>query len=168
MNRLCIPLAALLLAAAAHAQQAGPGLHHRTAAEPDGAPPPEVATGHTSLPAEAEGEYPWGRLGEEIDIYFDGGKLHGYMTERSDPTNDQSAPVTFDFATTHADGHAVAWTTRRIHDEWWSFDGHVERGLTASPAQPGYYLLTGTLTRHRGSDAPVSRTVALKREPGSS
>ena len=157
--------AALLLCAAAGAQTA-PGLHHRSA-EPDGAQPQTIATGHTTLPAAAEGEYPWGKLGEEIELYFDGGRLQGYMTERSDPRDDRSAPITFDFATSHVDGHALAWTTRRVHGDWWSFTGHLERGLAASPNVPGYYLLTGTLTEHTGDAGDLPRTVSLKREPGS-
>ncbi len=123
-----------------------------------------VATGHTSLPPEAEGEYPWDHAGDTVEIYFDGGKLHGYMTE-ANPNDQHQAPVTYDFATTHADGSAVEWTTRRVHDVWFSFTGHVERGMVASPKQTGYYLLAGTLTEHTGDAQGDSRTVSLKREP---
>lgn len=121
-----------------------------------------VATGHTSLPAEAEGEYPYDHAGDTVEIYFDGGLLHGYMTQ-ADPNSQHAAPVTYDFATTHADGSAVEWTTRRVHDRWFSFAGHVERGTVASAGQAGYYLLTGTLTEHTGKTEGDARTVSLKR-----
>ena len=148
------------------ARQDAPALHTRTAQRPDAVPAATIATGRTDLPDTAEGEYPWGRLGEEIELFFEGGRLHGYMTQRLDPTNDQSAPVTFDFATTHVDGDAVEWTTRPVHGTSYSFAGHLERGLVASPSLPGFYLLTGTLTTHGGEMDGVARVVRLKREPG--
>jgi hypothetical protein len=144
-----------------------PALHTRTAADPDGTPPaPVVATGHGNLPQSAEGEYPWNKAGDTLELYFEHGRLHGYMSESADPDNQHAAPLTFDFATTHADGSAVEWTTRVIHNTWYSFTGHLERGLVQSPMVPGYYLLTGTLTEHGGDADGYQRTVSLKREPG--
>ncbi len=147
------------------AQNGDPALHKRSAREPDAVPQPVVATGHTSLPPEAEGEYPWNKGGGEINVYFEDGKLHGYLTDPMDP-DPHAAPATLDFATTHVDGHAVEWTTRAVHGVSFSFTGHLERGLAASPSLPGYYLLTGTLTEHGGQGGDVARTVSLKREPG--
>ena len=148
---------------------ADPGLHRRSAQAPDAVPEPVIATGHTNLPPEAEGRYRWGRSGgrpvDEIELYFEEGKLQGYLVERLDPSP-HTAPVNFAFATTHVDGNAVAWTTRRVHGKFYSFSGHLERGLVASPTLPGYYLLTGTLTEHGGDADSVGSTVSLKREPG--
>lgn len=155
--------------AAAVAQNADPALHRRSAAQPDGVPQPVIATGRTSLPPEAEGEYPWNKSGGEIDVYFEDGRLHGYMTDHPDP-DPHAAPVTLDFAVTHVDGAAVEWTTRAVHGVSYSFAGHLERGLAGSPSLPGYYLLTGTLTEHDGqaggANGDRARTVSLKREPG--
>ncbi len=149
----------------AGAAQDDPGLHKRSAAQPDGTPTPVVATGHTDLPPEAEGEYPWDKQGGKIEIYFDGGKLNGYMTEHLDP-DPHTGPVTYDFVKTHVDGHLVEWTTRAVHGTAYSFSGHLERGLAPTPMQPGYYLLTGTLTAHGGDLDGVARTVSMKRDPG--
>ena len=146
-------------------QNEAPGLHKRSAEQPDAAPQPVVATGHSSLPPEAEGQYPWDKLGGEIELYFEDGKLHGYMTSHMDP-NPHVAPVTLDFATTHTDGHAVEWTTRAVHGVSYSFSGHLERGVATSASLPGYYVLTGTLTQHGGEAGDFARTVSLKREPG--
>ncbi len=148
------------------AQEASdPSLHTRSAARPDSTPVPVVATGHSDLPPEAEGEYPWDKLGGEIEVYFEGGKLHGYMTDHLDP-DQHASPATLDFATTHTDGHAISFTTRTVHDLSFSFSGHLERGMVQSPQQPGFYVLTGTLTQHGGQAGEVTRTVSLKREPG--
>lgn len=157
-------LGAVLLMLAA-AQQ--PSLHRRDSpGQSGGTTQSTIASGHTDLPPAAEGEYRWGKLGEEIELYFDGGRVHGYLTERADPRDDQSPPLTFDFATSHADGHALSWITRAVHGSWWIFKGHVERGLVASPMQPGYFLLTGTLAEHFANGSVSSRTVSLSREPG--
>ncbi len=151
-------------------EQGSPALHKRSAAQSDSTPPPVQATGRTSLPPEAEGLYPLSesgdKLGNAIELDFERGKLQGYMTQRMDP-NPHTAAVTFDFATTHADGHAVEFATRVVHGTWYSFSGHLERGQAASPSLAGYYLLTGTLTRHSGDAGGFVRTVSLKREPGS-
>ncbi len=143
-----------------------PALERRAAHAAD--PAPSAATGRTDLPPEAEGEYPWGRLGEEIELYFEHGRLQGYMTQRSEAGNDRSAPMTFDFASTHAEGHALQWTTRVVHGVFYSFTGSLERGPVATPAQPGFYVLSGTLTTHGGALDSVSRVVRSKREPGGS
>jgi hypothetical protein len=146
-------------------QGGDPALHRRSTAQPDGAPTPVQATGHTNLPPAAEGQYPWDKLGGEIEVYFENGQLHGYMTEHMDP-NQHASPVTFDFATTHVDAHAVEWRTRVVHGTSYSFTGHLERGLVPSPSLPGYYVLAGTLTQHGGDADGFVRTVSLKREPG--
>jgi hypothetical protein len=145
-----------------------PALRHRSANNTDEAATPAVASGHTSLWASAEGEYPWKswRGDGEIELYFDGGTLHGYMTEPLDAHSQTASPLVFDFATTHIEGDALRYTTRRLHGAWYSFIGHLERGLVASPSQPGYYLLTGTLTEHGGETGGGSHTVSLPREPG--
>ena len=167
-------LLAVACAAPAHSvlsqtPQDGPALHKRSAAQPDAAPQPVVATGHSDLPSEAEGTYPLrdsdDKLGHAIELYFESGRLHGYMTERMNPDL-HAAPVTLDFATTHVDGHLVEFATRVVHGTSYSFSGHLERGLVASPSLPGYYRLTGTLTEHGGDADGLARTVSLKREPG--
>jgi hypothetical protein len=154
----------------AWAQQAPdvPALRHRSAQNPNEAAAPTVATGHTYLSEDAEGEYPWKseRGDGEIELYFDGGKLQGYMTEPLDPHSQRASPLVFDFARTHIDGNALSFTTRQLHGGWYSFSGHLERGLVGSPSQAAFYLLTGTLTEH-GGGGDVGRIVSLPREPGS-
>jgi hypothetical protein len=151
------------LAVAPRAQT--PTLHTRLAHPAE--PAQTAATGQTDMPPAAEGEYPWGKPGEEIELYFEHGRLQGYMTQRADAANDRSAPVTFDFATTHASGHTLAWTTRVVHGVAYSFAGSLDRGSTSSPRAPGLYILIGTLTTHGGPLDGTQRLLRLKREPGS-
>ncbi len=158
-----------MLAAGTQAQSGDPALHTRTASRPDAVPQTTEAAGHTDLPPEAEGRYRWGRSGshalDTIELYFEQGLVHGYMTEQMDPSP-HAAPVTFLFATTHADGAAIDWTTREVHGTRYSFHGHLQRGPDSNPRQPGYYLLIGTITEHGGDADGLVSNVSLKREPG--
>ncbi len=156
-------LAALPVTAQEQTEQ-NPGLHRRTASAPDGAPAPTVATGHTDLPPSAEGEYPWNKTGGTITIFFEEGKLHGYMSDLLSPDS-MAAPVTFKLQTTHADGHALEWTTRTVHGRSFRFSGHLERIAAANAKRPSDYLLTGALTEHGGRAGDVVRTLSLKRAP---
>jgi hypothetical protein len=144
-----------------------PALRHRSAQNPNEATTPTVATGHTYLTDTAEGEYPWKswRGDGEIEMYFEHGRLQGYITEPLDAQSQSASELIFDFATTHIDGDALSFTTRQVHGAWYSFTGHLERGLVAAPSQSGYYLLTGTLTEHGGEVGEQSHTVSLPREP---
>jgi hypothetical protein len=162
----------LLISAAALAQQQAlsvPALRHRSAQNPNEATVGTIATGHTYLSEDAEGEYQWksGHGDGEIELYFDGGRLHGYMTEPLDAHSQSASPLVFDFARTHIDGNVLSFSTRQLHGVWYSFSGHLERGLVRSPSHAGYYLLTGTLTEHGGNAGDVGRVVSLPREPGS-
>ncbi len=154
-----------------------PSLQKRSAGNPDGASgaasAPVIATGHTDLPPESEGRYPWDKHGGEIELYFEGGRLDGYMTEHVDP-DPHVAAVTYRFVTTHVDGQAVAFATQAIHGVSYSFSGHLERGMNFGPGHEsetsstlsGIYLLTGTLTTHSAGADEMKRTVSLKRAPG--
>ena len=145
-----------------------PSLRTRAAAKADA--PTLTATGHTALPSEAEGRYRWGRAGgsqayDEIELYFEEGKLQGYMTEHLDP-DPHASPITFAFTTTHIDGHRLQWATRQVHGVTYSFSGRLERGAASSTSLAGYYLLIGTMTQHGGDTAGLTSAVTLKREPG--
>ncbi len=150
--------------APALAQDSQPALHTRPAQPADATQAPVNATGHTNLPPEAEGEYPWNKIGGILTLFFEDGTLRGYMTDPIDP-NPNAAPVTLPFVKTHADGHALTFTTRQVHGHSYAFTGHLDHGLAASPTLPGYYLLTGTLTQQGGQADGVALTLSLKRRP---
>ena len=170
----CLLSSSLLLTASFAVAQATPpksdvpSLRHRSSGNPDGAPAQTIATGHTDLSSDAEGAYPWkSRRGNgQIELYFEDGTLQGYMTEPLDAHSPNASPLTFDFVATHIEGNALTFETRRLHGAWYTFSGHLERGLVASPSQSGYYLLTGTLTEHGNADGDVGHIVSLPREPG--
>ncbi len=147
---------ALFLACALAAQDT-PTLHQRANAPPELGLEAVEATGHTDLPPEAEGVYPWNGHGGRITLFFEQNTLRGYISEVED-----GAAITLPFATTHADGANLSWTTRAVHGRVYSFDGKLVRGATAAPSLPGYYLLMGTLTRTPGKPMPLH----AERQPG--
>jgi hypothetical protein len=133
--------------------------------------PPAQADARKALPIAAEGEYRWGEPGEVIELYVEDGALRGYMTRRSERRDAGSSPMTFAFTKAGTSGATLSFTTRQIHGDWYSFEGHAVRGPAASPSRDGYYLLEGTLRLHLGpahpsdesaSYEPVSRQVSLK------
>ena len=146
-----------LLLACVLAVQAAPTLHQRADAQPELGLEAVEATGHTDLPPEAEGVYPWNEHGGRITLFFEQATLRGYMSEVED-----GAAVTLPFATTHAEGANVSWTTRMVHGRVYSFAGKLVRGPAAAPSLPGYYLLVGTLTRSQGK--PM--LLRAERQPG--
>ncbi len=159
----------LLLVQGAPAQT----LQHR---RPDPAAPQRASAAPASdprqaLPTAAEGEYRWGEPGEVIELYVEDGALRGYLTRRSERAHADSAPMTFAFAAARTAGPRLSFSTRPIHGDWYSFEGQVVRGSSASPRLDGYYLLQGTLSIHPGtpgvaemsaSEQPRTSQVSLK------
>lgn len=137
--------------------QNAPTLSRRAAALPELGLAAVEATGHTDLPPEAEGVYPWGRHESRITLFFEQGTLRGYMSEV-----EGGAAVTLPFAATHADGANLSWTTRTVHGRMYSFQGRLVRGTAAAPSLPGYFVLAGMLTRSPGK--PVQ--LHAERRPG--
>ena len=139
-----------------------PQLHHRSAAEPDGA-----ARGYrnpqapTNLPTEASGEYQLGKPGDVIEIILDNNGLTGYISMLGRAEHDRSAPLTYFFDQTELNARSLAFTTKQVHGQWYTFSGTVERGSAATREKEGYYLLKGTLTLHSGGAPEQPRNVSL-------
>ncbi|HEY0785320.1 MAG TPA: hypothetical protein VGD62_05570 [Acidobacteriaceae bacterium] len=138
-------------------------LEHRAAPFPAPAARAGTPAVRKLLPAVAEGEYRWREPGEVIELYVEDGFLRGYLTRRSERGDPASTPLTFSFVPegTGASGDLLRFTTQRIHGEWYSFEGRVERGEALSSRQEGYYLLTGTL-RLRSAHGEQASQVRLK------
>ncbi len=134
----------LLVLAAALLQE--PALHTRPSVPEDEVP--IRADGHTELPPEAEGTYPWNKRGGRIVLYFEEGTLRGYMAEL-----DGAAAVTLPFTATHIQGEALSFTTRKVHGHSYGFTGRLRQELT--PGQPLPYVLTGTLSETGKAPVPV-------------
>jgi hypothetical protein len=157
----------VLMAGGAHAQT----LEHRKPGA-DGAPVvaqnlAKSAQARQSLPEGAEGDYRWRETGEVIQLYIEDDALHGYLTRRSEQHSTSSAPMTFDFLQSDTAGGRVQFVTSHIHGEWYSFSGHIARGVAVAPGREGDYLLQGVLQIHvtgdTAADVPVARMLNAKR-----
>ena len=115
------------------------------------------SSGRTMLPADASGEYVLGG-GGAIDVELQPDRLSGFINRLGDRASDEGEPLTFFFATSRLSGPRMAFTTRRVHGVWFSFDGTIVRGTAVNRGQQGYYLLQGRLVLHGA--ATKSRTSA--------
>ena len=129
------------------AQSQEPVLHRRSYQSDDETDNNTRSSGRTMLPAEASGEYQLGN-GSTVDVELQPDRLSGFITRIGDRESDAGVPLTFFFDTSHLAGQHMAFTTRRVHGAWFSFDGTIVRGSSGSRAQPGYYLLEGKMILH--------------------
>lgn len=141
-----------------------PKLHHR--GDPDPQDRPIVikrALRNAQIPEEASGEYLLGRPGEVVEITLQYGELSGYISRLGDGYSDDGTPLTFFFDQASVRGREIAFTTRQVHGIWYSFAGTIVRGTGKTPAEEGYYLLTGELIAHDATSQSESRQmVSLK------
>jgi len=164
----CLIYAGALLCLAgsfeASAPAQDPTLQRRKAASPDD----QIKTitevkAPLNIPTDAGGEYVFGKPGEFIEIIFEAGVLHGYMSRVSDAENDRGAPLTYYFSRTTVDGTRIRFKTYLIHGAWYSFEGTIVQGSAKSLAEDGFYRLVGSLVLHdEGTNSEQHRNLNLK------
>ncbi|MBW4026399.1 MAG: hypothetical protein HIU93_03280 [Acidobacteria bacterium] len=161
---LCLMML-LTLGVSAEQQQQRPVLHHRSEETDQEADQtlPVLSSGVSLLPDDASGEY---ELNSEdvIEITLDGGHLGGYLSRIQSSSGEKSAPMTFLFAAVTVEGRRFSFTTQKLHDQWYAFEGTIVRGPGSKRDDEGYYLLAGTLTEYSGSRS-TPRKVSLKSMP---
>jgi hypothetical protein len=97
-----------------------------------------------------------------VDVELQPDRLSGFITRFGDRESDQGTPLTFFFATSRLAGQRLAFTTRRVHGVWFSFEGTIVRGSAPSRNREGYYLLEGKLVMHDvASQTEQARMVSL-------
>ena len=152
-----ILIALLLLAAPAFAQTT-PSLHsrgHNATQEP----PTRAATGVSTLPDNASGEFTLDSHGSVIQITIEHNRLDGYITLMQG-----NNALTLFFDKTSINGKRVTFTTRVVHGLSYAFAGKILRGDAEAPSLNGYYRLAGKLTINRDT-TPQTKWVELKSTP---
>jgi len=152
-----ILIALLLLAAPAFAQTT-PSLHsrgHNATQEP----PTRAATGVSTLPDNASGEFTLDSHGSVIQITIEHNRLDGYITLMQG-----NNALTLFFDKTSINGKRVTFTTRTVHGLSYSFAGEVLRGDADAPSLNGYYRLAGKLTINHDT-TPQTKWVELRSTP---
>jgi len=152
-----ILIALLLLAAPAFAQTT-PSLHSRGHnATQD--PPTRAATGVSTLPDNASGEFTLDSHGSVIQITIEHNRLDGYITLMQG-----NNALTLFFDKTSINGKRVTFTTRVVHGLSYAFAGEILRGDAEAPSLNGYYRLAGKLTINRDT-TPQTKWVELRSTP---
>ena len=152
-----ILIALLLLAAPAFAQTT-PSLHsrgHNATQEP----PTRAATGVSTLPDNASGEFTLDSHGSVIQITIEHNRLDGYITLMQG-----NNALTLFFDKTSINGKRVTFTTRVVHGLSYAFAGEILRGDAEAPSLNGYYRLSGKLTTNRDTMSQT-KWVELKSTP---
>ena len=152
-----ILIALLLLAAPAFAQTT-PSLHsrgHNGTQEP----PTRAATGVSTLPDNASGEFTLDSHGSVIQITIEHNRLDGYITLMQG-----NNALTLFFDKTSINGKRVTFTTRVVHGLSYAFAGKILRGDAEAPSLNGYYRLAGKLTINHDT-TPQTKWVELKSTP---
>lgn len=152
-----ILIALLLLAAPAFAQTT-PSLHSRGHnATQD--PPTRAATGVSTLPDNASGEFTLDSHGSVIQITIEHNRLDGYITLMQG-----NNALTLFFDKTSINGKRVTFTTRVVHGLSYAFAGEILRGDAEAPSLNGYYRLAGKLTINHDT-TPQTKWVELRSTP---
>jgi len=152
-----ILIALLLLAAPAFAQTT-PSLHsrgHNATQEP----PTRAATGVSTLPDNASGEFTLDSHGSVIQITIEHNRLDGYITLMQG-----NNALTLFFDKTSINGKRVTFTTRVVHGLSYAFAGEILRGDAEAPSLNGYYRLAGKLTINHDT-TPQTKWVELRSTP---
>jgi hypothetical protein len=108
------------------------------------------------------GMYSFLREGEFIQISIeDGKKVTGFISRYGDSESDKGTfldqflkPGTFDSGT-------LTFTSEPVHGIWFEFKGTASRGGGKTPADEGFYVLRGTLTRY-DTDAEKKTTSQVR------
>lgn len=129
-----------------------------------------AVTAFTQNSQDITGLYSFVRSGETLQINVQpDGRVTGYVSHMADGESDrgQVLDMLFDKAALH--GNRLEFRTKKVHGEWFEFNGHVDRGKAPSHDAEGYYLIRGTLTTVRedvnGKPTPLANEVEFKSFP---
>jgi len=116
------------------------------------------------------GMYSFLKEGEFVQInQEEGGVITGFVSRYGDDATDKKTFLDQFFSKGALDGAALTFETKVVHGTWFSFSGTVQRGPGKTPADEGYRLLRGTVTRHKtddkGKDVAESRELEMKSFP---
>ena len=96
--------------------------------------------------------YSFVRDGEFVQITIeDQGTVNGFISRFGDTESDKGTFLDQFFKSGKMVGNKVSFTTDKVHGIWYKFDGAFDRGPGKKPADEGYYVVRGTLSRFHDS-----------------
>jgi hypothetical protein len=131
--------------------------------------PRNSSAGRPAAVGDFSGTYTFLREGEDLQINVQNGKLDGFASRYGDSETDNHLLLQHFFEKSSVVGDEVSFTTSKIHGVWFEFKGKVRRNQDKTPAEEGYYVLEGTITRYEtGADRKTSaksREVQFRSKP---
>lgn len=112
------------------------------------------------------GMYSFLSEGEFVQITLEQDGVSGFISRKGDLESDHGMFLDNFFDHASVKDHAVWFSTKAVHGEWFEFKGRYERGAVKTRAQDGYFVLRGTLqqftTGADGATTSRSREVEFK------
>jgi hypothetical protein len=134
-------------------------------------PAPQSADAPKSSPKDdISGMYSFTRDGEFVQInQEDDGVVSGFVSRFGEDVTDKKTFLDQFFSKGSLQGTALTFTTKTVHGTWFEFAGNVQRGPGKTPADEGFRIIRGKLTRHKvdekGKESAESREIEMKSFP---
>ncbi len=110
-----------------------------------------ISTAQAPTPGVADdysGMYSFVKDGEFIQITEeDKGAVSGFISRYGDSENDKGAFLDQFVKSGNWSARKLTFITEKVHGVFYTFEGTFDRGPGKKPADEGYYILRGTLTR---------------------
>jgi len=124
----------------------------------------------TVMAPDYSGMYSFLQEGEFVQLSVENdGSVTGFVSRYGDTESDKGEFLDQFFKTARLEGSKLTFTTKAVHDVWYSFQGTVGRGDGRTLVDEGFYVMKGKLTEYRGPEgkqpAAKSSDVALKSFP---
>jgi hypothetical protein len=117
----------------------------------------DVAAQSASLSSEASqrfsgdeisGMYSFTRDGEFVQISVsEDGAVTGFVSRFGDLESDRGVFLDQFFKTASLNQDKLRFTTQKVHNAWFEFEGRIARGAAKERSRDGYYVIRGTLTQ---------------------
>jgi hypothetical protein len=94
-------------------------------------------------------------LGEDEELQLStvpGNILLGYVSTHGVGDTDRHLLLAMFFQKGTINGDEIYFITKPVHGLRYEFKGKIERGTAKSPAEEGYFQITGKLTQHLAND----------------
>src|SRR5437868_13621768 len=94
-------------------------------------------------------------LGEDEDLQLSavpGNILLGYVSTHGVGETDRHLLLAMFFQKGTIDGDQIYFITKPVHGVRYEFKGKIARGAAKSPAEEGYFQITGKLTQHLANE----------------
>ena len=109
---------------------------------------PSLGRCQAKLGDDFSGMYSFLRDGEFIQISIEGAKVSGFISRFGDSDSDKGTFLDQFIKSGRFDSGKIAFTTEVVHGTSFSFDGLITRANGKTPADEGYCVMRGSLTRY--------------------